>query len=552
MVTRGIVEAVLNEYSYKVRIPIFDRIEADAEHTDYNSLSTAVASIPKGLNNSIKVGDVIFLTFENNNLTEPIIIGQLYREAITNDVTAAFSGRYLEITDEAKLPSNTTIGTLSYDKLFMLSNVKYDIQRQIDKLTHDLGYANDEDLETIRDEISKLYDAKDSLEKDITKFNESLKEAEETIKSVTGNLEETTKKTAEEVASLIADLEPLAKWNDDVSEKEGIAGFVAKANADSALIGDIVTWKNGDGEESFAGTIQKVTANYATTEQVSKVNDNVAIIKTLAEKNKAAIEAVTKADGSIAGLQAQVDENKASITTLASHVIGDYVSIHSWDEAKAVKGNIYYNTTTKKYHYHNEESWIEVDAFSALPAALINTNKIYYVEDIEEYWYYDAEDASPTWKNTEKAYEAGLISALAGIQQTADANTANISMITNLEGSFGKAVAGVASKAAEENAEIKALAEYGYTDVNGNKHYGAAGIMSEVNASKSQIEAIAGKDGKIAGLQAEVDKNTAAVNLLASQTIGDYITVDVWNKEAKDITKIYYCKDTSDCDKRYL
>ena len=134
MLTRAIVERVLSEYTYKVRIPIFDRIQGDAEHTDFANLREAVACVPKGINNSINEGDIVFVMFENNSMTDLVIIGQLYREAITNMPDSAINCRALNVSEKVQLPKDIMIGEIDYSKLFMLANLTSDVQAQLDDL----------------------------------------------------------------------------------------------------------------------------------------------------------------------------------------------------------------------------------------------------------------------------------------------------------------------------------------------------------------------------------------------------------------------------------
>lgn len=121
MITRAIIEEKINEYKYRVRIPIFDGSKNSSTSTTTKDLCIAVASIPKGIYNSLQKDDVVIVGFENNNMGTPIIIGQLYRESlnalkefptITTDV--------LTVNNQVNLPKNTTIGTITYENLFTL------------------------------------------------------------------------------------------------------------------------------------------------------------------------------------------------------------------------------------------------------------------------------------------------------------------------------------------------------------------------------------------------------------------------------------------------
>ena len=85
MITKAIIEEKINQYQYKVRIPIFDRMDESPDHTDFKDLAIATVSIPRGINNNIQVGDIVFVGFEDNNSSQPIILGHLYREQLTKE-----------------------------------------------------------------------------------------------------------------------------------------------------------------------------------------------------------------------------------------------------------------------------------------------------------------------------------------------------------------------------------------------------------------------------------------------------------------------------------
>ena len=54
MITRGIVEEVIDKFKYRVRIPIFDRVEQSSHHTSFSDLS--VATVNNGLTEATGVG----------------------------------------------------------------------------------------------------------------------------------------------------------------------------------------------------------------------------------------------------------------------------------------------------------------------------------------------------------------------------------------------------------------------------------------------------------------------------------------------------------------
>ena len=74
MLTKGIITEIdYNESTCIVRIPFF-------ENAGNPQIMTAKAtlSIVPGIYNGYKVNDVVYVTFENNELTSPVVIGKLY------------------------------------------------------------------------------------------------------------------------------------------------------------------------------------------------------------------------------------------------------------------------------------------------------------------------------------------------------------------------------------------------------------------------------------------------------------------------------------------
>lgn len=347
-----------------------------------------------------------------------------------------------------------------------------------------------------------------------------MKETRDSIDDVKNELKIEIDDAVKDLKDLEDDLTPLKVWPPDATgdDIKGIAGFVAQAGADSVKLASMAKLE-GEFGESIAGVIKEATKENATIQSIASYaqkdedgnptgNTGVSYLLQQVDDSAATIRTLSKLDGegfeSLAGMVAQVNDNKVSVETLASHVVGDYITVVDWVEEGKNAGNIYYDKDDGKYYYHNGVEWV----------------------------------------STTKAYEAGLDGAIATMQQTADANSASIEMIAGLTGDFGDSLAGFIADATEENAEIQALATYGYTDEDGTKHYGAAGIMAEVDANKSAIEAIAGQDGSIAGLQAQVGENKSAVDIISKQVNGTYEPVEEWDEVGKDHDVVYYAKDT--------
>lgn len=151
MITRAIVEEVINPHQVKVRIPIFDASEQSSLHTNSKALNIAtVCTLPNFLLN-IQVGDVLFVGFEDNTSYKTVVLGYLSR----SNQTATLSDIHVNslIADGVcQLSSNTSIGDVLPLEIKTLKGAKDSLQNQIDLLKEDL--QNQIDL--LKEKLDKL------------------------------------------------------------------------------------------------------------------------------------------------------------------------------------------------------------------------------------------------------------------------------------------------------------------------------------------------------------------------------------------------------------
>ena len=132
--TRGIVEKVIDKYTILVRLPLYDKGPNAADAVPTESLPAAVICSPPRLSYNIMVGDIVFVSFEDNNRNKPVIVGYLYREALTESQYSDIILGNLEVKNQANLPRDTSIGDISNLEISYLFGLKDNIQYQIDKL----------------------------------------------------------------------------------------------------------------------------------------------------------------------------------------------------------------------------------------------------------------------------------------------------------------------------------------------------------------------------------------------------------------------------------
>ena len=122
MVTKGIITAIPigeEENKYLVRLPFFEDATQDSADIVYE----CTLSEPSGIIQGYSVGDIVYCTFEDNNLGRPVIIGKLFSRSLEN-IGAEINTLELDVGSRANLPANTSIGNATPEDVANISNIK--------------------------------------------------------------------------------------------------------------------------------------------------------------------------------------------------------------------------------------------------------------------------------------------------------------------------------------------------------------------------------------------------------------------------------------------
>ena len=134
MIYRAIIEQVIDKYTAKIRIPVIHRSTMSAQHSKLESLPIAKICTLSNSHPNIKTGDIVAVAFENGDSTKPIIIGYLYLEENlkSNGISTTMSS--LQVTEEAKLSEETSIGSVSSENIKQLKGATKNIQQQLNEI----------------------------------------------------------------------------------------------------------------------------------------------------------------------------------------------------------------------------------------------------------------------------------------------------------------------------------------------------------------------------------------------------------------------------------
>lgn len=160
MITKAMVEQVLSEHSVKVRIPILDKVTNASTGTPINNNQIATECVLPNFNYNFKIGDIVFVDFEENNMDSPVILGYL-----TNTSEQRTDGALLSIDVENKsvLPKDTSIGKVTGEELQYLNGITFNIQNEINSINNNTFSLTIKEIgENIKDLDSKLNDISDT------------------------------------------------------------------------------------------------------------------------------------------------------------------------------------------------------------------------------------------------------------------------------------------------------------------------------------------------------------------------------------------------------
>ena len=165
MLTKGIIVGrVVGTNKYSVRLPYFE-----SAGDDVHAIREATLAYTPGVIDSLVNGDVVIVGFEDHFASKPIIVGKLFVDDDLRRDKGALNIEYLNVTESASLPLNTTVGGIQISELthsgggsseiesisvnnvavpIVSGNANISVPTKTSDLTNDSGYITQANIHT--------------------------------------------------------------------------------------------------------------------------------------------------------------------------------------------------------------------------------------------------------------------------------------------------------------------------------------------------------------------------------------------------------------------
>lgn len=168
MITKAIVEEIIDACTIRVRIPSIDRTYQSSVHVRKEDLDVGVICTLPGCHPNLSVNDVVIVSSDDAE-EDLIILGQLYRpEKYSKNMDLFISS--LNVNGSTQLSFDTYIGKVTPEELSQLSGVKRNIQFYHDELDNRLNTLNN----TLTTTVSALQTRIDELHMELIALKEKV------------------------------------------------------------------------------------------------------------------------------------------------------------------------------------------------------------------------------------------------------------------------------------------------------------------------------------------------------------------------------------------
>ena len=198
---RAIIEQRIDNYHYRVRIPLINKFSSSVGATPSNELAIATVAASPGSSPYYESGDIVYIDYEETDTNKPVIVGSLYND-LSSNINSDSKVDSLTVGVNVNLPKDTQIGDISASNLQQLRGLTNNVQNAIDRLNDNtnkisetaskaiqLADENSENINNINNGIITINETLTTVNNTIKSINEKNNEQDLTINNLSNNLQ---------------------------------------------------------------------------------------------------------------------------------------------------------------------------------------------------------------------------------------------------------------------------------------------------------------------------------------------------------------------------
>ncbi len=266
---KGIVVSA-QQKSVTVRIPELNKIDGAVGATPVNELVAAIVCTPPGYIPNFRIGDIVLVDFENDDLERPVVVGALFTEKISSNAPDIYAGS-ITVGINSILPEDTTIGKVTSQSIAYLQGLEENIQITINELKRRLKSNEELDIEQqlsvdeINYAITQLQTTISSINESINYLSNLVNNHAEMILANRSAIVQNTEKINENLKQINEHTTQIRDNTEKIQE-----------NSTAITMNSTKISQNSDNIKEHAGKISELDTNLNTiTARIGKIEDKI-------------------------------------------------------------------------------------------------------------------------------------------------------------------------------------------------------------------------------------------------------------------------------------
>lgn len=215
--TRAFIEGKVDDFHYRVRIPVLNKLDSSVGATPTKELAIATIATPPGISPKFKNGDLVFIEYEEQDTSKPVIVGRMFN-TLTSSIVSDAQFDSVQVSVNAHLPNDSTVGNNNSQNLKYLNGLTTNVQTNLDTLNVDSKNNKDsirnlnvcvievqniviqlqEEIEVIKTTIKQIQSDIVDIKNDITTIQNNISDIQNDIVEINNNIDSINEKNTQQ------------------------------------------------------------------------------------------------------------------------------------------------------------------------------------------------------------------------------------------------------------------------------------------------------------------------------------------------------------------